>query len=261
MTAINIYLQQSRGILMTDALFIDMADTGRPVGFSEKCVAVPGQRMAVAARGDERVPKGVAFDIALLYEGIDSLIADEGQGVRDSYQTFLRSGLGVTVADVDVMIVGWSDIEDRPRGCYLAYRANGWSFDEFDHADGFGYPDLPDIEFDRLAAAGLSPEIHYNNSTFDPIYHGVPLMEAQRRTPAPLPSANGKPVFSIGGHILLTEVTRDGVTQTVIHEWPDKWGVPIRPAPYGATPKDAAALDAATEKRARKAAKLQRIAS
>lgn len=231
MTAINIFLQEKRAVVMTDALFIDFR-TGRPVMIQDKCAVAPGTAMVVAARGDWRVPQGIAADLARYYANIDQLIEDEGDSVRSLYDAWLHgSGLEVMFAPVQIMVVGWSEEFGRPRGA-LVHLADTWAFAEIDPAEGMAAPLPDDRELDRLAALGVEPGSDWDLLSFDPLAHGVPFMEAQRRMKLPLPNGTGRQVHSVGGHILLTEVTADGVRQEIIHRWEDSLGEPIAPAGF-----------------------------
>jgi hypothetical protein len=74
-----------------------------------------------------------------------------------------------------------------------------------------------------MREVGLVPPV--SMADFDPVRHGIPAMEAFRRTPAILdsqtPSAFG---HGVGGFVAHTEITRERVTTTVIHEWGDALG-------------------------------------
>ncbi|WP_182422300.1 hypothetical protein [Aureimonas sp. ME7] len=251
MTAINIVLQRARALVLTDSLFIHGV-TGRPSFFAEKCAAVHGAAMAVTARGDYRVPEMIAGRLPQLYADIDSLIADEGQAVRDLYTSWVAAfGEHVFQAKVEIQIVGWSEEKRRPRGFQLVFH-DTWTVAEISD-EGSAAP-LPDeCELDRLALIGCGPGVHWDCSTFDPIRHGIPLMEAQRRMVLPLPTKEPASSHIVGGHILLTEINRDDVSQRVIHEWHDAEGVEIEPAPFVAPVIDPAEPPAGMNRQQRRA--------
>jgi hypothetical protein len=69
------------------------------------------------------------------------------------------------------------------------------------------------------------------------------------------------PISLVGGHITLTEVSKDGVSQRVVHRWADEPGVPIEPEPFQKSAIHSPELDRAAAKRARKAAKLAKVAA
>ncbi|MBB3936554.1 hypothetical protein [Aureimonas phyllosphaerae] len=251
MTAINIVLQASRAIVMTDALFID-GRTGAPWFFREKCVAAPGTTMVVAARGDYRVPDLIAGELVHLYGDIDSLLADDGQAVCDLYSAWVASaGNHVFNAAVELHIVGWSADHNRPRGATLVFNGQ-WHVAEIG-GEGVGSP-LPDAhELARLNAIGSGPGVDWDCATFDPFRHGIPLMEAQRRMALPFRSGEPMTVHTVGGHILLTEITAHGVTQTVVHEWPDVEGEVIQPERFEMPAKAAATSPVGLNRQQRRA--------
>jgi hypothetical protein len=57
---------------------------------------------------------------------------------------------------------------------------------------------------------------------FDAVTHGIPLMEAFRRTP------EGE-LYGVGGLVSHTEISRDRVETRIIHQWPDRVGERIAP--------------------------------
>jgi hypothetical protein len=66
-------------------------------------------------------------------------------------------------------------------------------------------------------------------SDFDPVQHGIPIMEAFRRTSAPLHEGYPAIGYGVGGFIAHTLIERNRVTHNIIHEWPDVIGEPIDP--------------------------------
>lgn len=69
--------------------------------------------------------------------------------------------------------------------------------------------------------------------TFDATRHGLPIMEAQRRDMDQMDGdENGAALSLVGGHMVATEITSDGITQRVVHRWADEVGVPIQPASF-----------------------------
>lgn len=236
MTAINIFLQKTRAVVMTDALIIDTR-TGQPVALRDKCTNAKGAGMVVLARGDWRVPAVIADDLADYYSNIDQFIADEGEAARNLYDEWVRSYEGGVICDdVEIMVVGWSPSLDRPCGAQIVKKGS-WKFARIGK-EGRAGPLPDDREMRRLRMIGAEPETHWDLETFDPVRHGIPYMEAQRRMTFPL-GRNGPRIHVVGGWIMCTEITRDRIYQHVIHEWDDIDGMPIEVAPFVAPERSA----------------------
>jgi hypothetical protein len=93
----------------------------------------------------------------------------------------------------------------------------------------FNLPFLYEEEQAELAMVGSRPAKDFSQTSFDPLYHGVQIMECQRRQAYDTPwGAKG---HIVGGHILMTEIRPGSVTQRVIHQWSDKVGERIIPEP------------------------------
>jgi hypothetical protein len=74
-----------------------------------------------------------------------------------------------------------------------------------------------------MREVGLVPPVSI--ADFDPVRHGIPAMEAFRRTPAALDSEPDSAFgYGVGGFIAHTEITHERVTTTIIHEWSDAVG-------------------------------------
>ena len=58
------------------------------------------------------------------------------------------------------------------------------------------------------------------------------MLTAQRHATTPRPGTDGGEMgHVIGGQVVATELSADGISQRVIHAWPDKLGELIQPAP------------------------------
>lgn len=79
--------------------------------------------------------------------------------------------------------------------------------------------DLP--EYAKASATGFRP------GRFDPGSDMLALIEAQRNHP--IPTTDGSMGHLIGGTLMRTEVSRDGVEVEELHAWPDAIGERIKP--------------------------------
>ncbi len=96
------------------------------------------------------------------------------------------------------------------------------------------------VDWFWLHRQGAEIDIDYDAETFDPERHGLPLMEVLRRIRAD-PNFLPSQAYMVGGGVDLTEITRDGVTQRLLREWPDAVGELILPGPLPRVPlKDVA---------------------
>lgn len=222
MTAINAILKRDRAIMMTDAALY--SPSGDIIGFGQKAFAIPSLKAAIAVRGAQKVAALLAMEMAMVYKSFDHLLADAEDDLRKFCDASFMHLSDLGMSDIDIVVVGWSDAANCAKGC--SYNT---VTDEFELIDGWEISPFPADERENLRAVGAVAELHWTESTFDPIRHGIPYMEAQRRL---LCDVNGRLTRIVGGHILLTEITREGVFQRVIHHWDDEIGQPISPAAF-----------------------------
>jgi len=229
MTAINVFLRRDRAIMMTDAAMY--TPQGVIVGFGQKAVAMPRQRAVIACRGAQKVTALLAMELSITYPSFDAMAENAEADLRTYHEQHLMELAALGMQDINVVVAGWSDRINGPAGFYYDS-----TVDVFGMVDGFvGGPLINDEELDNLHSIECEIDVDVAVADFDPIRHGIPFMEAQRRMRIEV-SDIADPISIVGGHILLTDVTRDGVSQRVIHEWPDEVGAPIEPVPFKATP-------------------------
>ncbi len=133
-----------------------------------------------------------------------------------------------------VYLIGWSEEKDQP----LAVCMNMWSdghsrIDQiiansggagerfkFEHCDFSGTP-VPSPELRHTAGFWIPDDLNQVNPEIDLLH----LLEVQRHE-----EVTGH--HWIGGSALLTSIDRTGVTQRIVHTWPeDKVGEVIKPLP------------------------------
>lgn len=239
MTAINGFLQRDRGFLMADGAFY-LSD-GTPMGFGSKIVSIPKLHAAIAARGYSLIAPTIAMEMAIKYADFDDMldrVDDDLTAWEGAQRDFLHV---VGFPHFELHMMGWSKREARPRyACWTNRRE-----DEDDKVEGLHEEPgclvspylMPDQELKELPKLGVFMGAPGFLDSFDPIRHGVPIMQAQRRDVDELDGheENGK-VCIVGGHIEVTEIDEAGISQRVVHRWADQTGVLVEPEAL--SPKD-----------------------
>lgn len=227
MTAINVFFRRDRAIMMTDASVY--TPQGLIVGFGQKAVSMPTLRAAIACRGSQKVAAILAMEMSIAYQTYDQLLENVEGHLRAYHDLHVMELARLGSQDINIAVVGWSASNNAPAGFTFDSRA-----DAFQEIDEYALGPLPDDdEMDRLHALRCEPEEDYKPGDFHPTRHGIPLMEAQRRMRFEINDVSGC-IPIVGGHILLTEVSADGVSQRIIHRWDDEPFMPIEPAAFHA---------------------------
>ncbi|AMB48420.1 hypothetical protein [Methylobacterium sp. AMS5] len=236
MSGIVVFESSQRVTMLTD-LSLYQPD-GTIVAFEPKAFPVDSWDGAISGRGD-RAGINVALDLAERYGSFDEFVARSAPEIERWHRaaTALAGG-GQTV--IEIHVIGWSELADRPRAfvlcspieCHTDETAYVWR--GHDAEDGCFYHAMGATELWRLHRQGAEPRVDFDAETFDPIRHGIPLMEAMRRGRGD--AAYGSNIAGrhlVGGAVVLTVVDRDGARQGMIHGWPDDTvGEPIQPAPF-----------------------------
>lgn len=225
MTAINVFLRRDRAIMMTDASLY--TPQGVIVGFGQKAVAMPNMRAVIACRGSQKVTALLAMEMSAVYQGYDELFHNAERDLRAYHDQHLMELSRLGLQEINIVVAGWSASKNAPAGFYFDS-----STDTFEEIDGYVAGPLPDEAEDaNLHAIRCEIDVDVDPAAFDPVRHGIPFMEAQRRMKLEISDVS-EPMSIVGGHILLTEVSRDSVSQRVIHRWNDEIGMPIEPAEF-----------------------------
>lgn len=238
MTAINVVLRRDSAVMMTDAAIY--SPQGLVLGFGQKAVAIPGMKAVVAVRGAQKITALLAMEMSVTFRSIDQLIA-AGDTYFDAIMELIADTLPEGLEEAQIVVAGWSDAQDRAVGCI--YCTSDDDGETFRLIDNYAFAPLPDEnEFRRLRMQRAEIEHSYRPSEFDPIRHGIPLLEAQRRMKIiPIAADMEEAISIVGGNVLLTEVDRDGVSQRIVHEWPDVASENIAPEPFSLYPTRPAA--------------------
>ena len=221
MSAFATLVRPDRAFLWTDGSVVDFE--GALLEVRRKCFAVAGQRMVVTGRGPKHLPR--IFAERLAEEGVtpDDL-REHGEDITgrffEEHEEFLAS---LPASATDLCIVAWSDVEAT---AIVALRTTEPADDglHFTFGTEFCAPGL-DVKGAKRLRLRLGP---VPLDEVDPDLYGLTLVEAQRQVPGDEKLGLGG-IYVVGGHILQTEVSAAGVTEKIIHTWPDEIGKPIDP--------------------------------
>ncbi|WP_082557910.1 hypothetical protein [Methylobacterium sp. Leaf361] len=237
MSAVNVICGSRRACVLTDASLYDAA--GTIVGFELKAFAIESWTGVITGRGNWWGPTFVRT-LAETFASFDEFLTRSASAIEREHRAAMAAGDLAGQTLIEVHAVGWSERRDRPEAYVLRSPSAFLDVDELpyvwrsleDEGGTFHCAHLNAGELWNLHRQGAEPDVDWTVETFDPVRHGIPLMEFQRRQPSDEragPGVAGKHV--IGGALWLTVINREGVRQGVIREWPDQVGAPIRPEP------------------------------
>jgi hypothetical protein len=231
MSAINALVQRNAVHMMTDSLLYvkgKVLQTNFP-----KCLPIRGMRAAVASTG----PASFAYLLAEMLakcETFDEVVAKDREWWRGAFDWYVENERNGASEYATVVLIGWLEHENRP-AAFAIEISNGGERAEWVRSNS-AYSDpttvahdlvelpilanpTPPVE-DLVAAGwpiGVAPD---DRDAEADLLH---MLEIQRRRPA----SDG--LHYIGGHAVMTSVDVNGVSQRVVHSWPDKAGKRVRP--------------------------------
>lgn len=239
MTAINLFCQGGTAFMATDTATTEVG-TGLLLSRRPKVLEVPHARMAMCWTGvapnlpGQSVENGPRQRIraALLILGVDLRRASQA-AIMAALPAVLRAmhleniaampGAEPELLSLTVAIALWC----RERGPMVVIgnsEAHGplpaYTFARVRHFHSAARPDC------SIVPAALGREANVSDpSDFDARKDALALLEAQRRI---CETPSGLRYHTVGGRAILTEVSRRGVTSTVLRRWPDVINQPIR---------------------------------
>ena len=236
MSVANVIVSSQRACLLTDSSLYD-AD-GTIIAFEPKAYPIDSWNGAITGRGNWW---GVTFarDLAEAYGSFDEFLAKSAPAIDRAHRMALAAEALHGQSLIEVSVIGWSEQRDRAEA-YLLQSPNNLRGDIpwytwvslNDEDENIHFHGISTRARWQLHRQGAEPDVDFTAETFDPIRHGLPLIEAQRRSPGNETLGEGMGGrYLIGGELWLTVVDRKGVRQGIIHSWPDKVGEPIRPEP------------------------------
>ncbi|PJI55724.1 hypothetical protein CTI14_02425 [Methylobacterium radiotolerans] len=233
MTAINVLLQREAGHLVTDAAWYDLDGVVQNFGPKSQVVAHwPG---AIAARGPGLANAMIATEAGLLFadfdafaDGAAAFLQNWCEREADHLAGWLEQG------HVEVIAIGWSRAQDRPRAIFVSSKdetaeaeARGIKIDaetmhlalpyqvlEIDA--GYVRP-LPTSE--AMAFYKVDPEADFDELP-SIAHYAAGIVCAQRELREPL-LPGGEPVCFVGGYMMMTTITRHGVSAVKGIVFPD----------------------------------------
>ncbi|MEN3793376.1 hypothetical protein [Fulvimarina sp. MAC3] len=232
MSAYATLCRPDAGYLWTDGAIYD-ADT-RLVQVSRKAHPVAGKPLVVTGRGGTALPILFAELLASEDLTIDAL-ATEGEAITgrflDEHAGYIASleEAGAMIDPQrrqasDLVVIGWSERLVAP----LVVLRTTWPEEDgilFKIGEQFSAPAISAKAGRRLAmrlgGASSASEVH-------PRAYGLALFDTMRKTPGDA-ALGYEGVYAVGGHVLETVVTAEGVSQRIIQTWPDKIGEWIDP--------------------------------
>ncbi|KQZ50726.1 hypothetical protein ASD54_10985 [Rhizobium sp. Root149] len=230
MTAINVLRQSKRAYIMTDSAGYDTE--GVVHCFYSKTVTIPHLRAAIAVRGSANAVALIAAALGSRFSTFDDLVVSGGVVAEEIYDHYFAIMTNCGETELEIYLAGWSEARDRPE-TYVAFSS------EAPNRVDLNLPPWVFVEIDEFSAAPLPSEdllqkVGFKDRSVEavsPLKGGLKVMEAQRITPlTPRWLRGGKShCFVVGGFVTLTEITQSGVSQSVIHRWPDKAGRAIHP--------------------------------
>lgn len=223
--------------MLTDSSLYDAE--GIIFDFDRKAFPVEAWNGVVSFRGNMMGMVAIG-EMAEHYASFDEFIARSAPTFEHIHRVALAAGnlSGQTLFELHAM--GWSEREDRarafilqcglPRGLQSGRPDYVWVSLDDEEEGSCHYADLSNRALWRLHRVGAEPDEDFTAETFDPIRHGIPLAEEQRRTTVdPKFGLGGGNIHFIGGDLWVTVVERSGTSGGIIHSWPDTIGERIVP--------------------------------
>ncbi len=231
MSALNVWVSKNRAFMLTDSVIYD--GSANIIDFAKKAVPVESWTGVISGRGNIWGTIA-AKQLAESYGSFDEFISRSGPILQAGHREAEAAGNLHYSSIVEIVVAGWSESRNRAMAFSLGNLAEPpfvWA--DICNGEESGFAEGPmistELEEWRLHRVGAST-LDYEPEDFDPIRHGLPLMEAQRREKTSPELFAGEPFHCVGGAVWCSIVTRDGVEQSVIHDWNDEIGVPIVPA-------------------------------
>jgi hypothetical protein len=245
MSACNVLVQKAAVHIMVDGL--SYGSDGVIEAISQKCWACPTSHFVVSSMGAGSAGLIFSVEAGRLFPSFDALVASIEVAMPEICQKHAASLGQSEFTDCEVYFAGWSKARNRPEAYIMRVHdeASQAYWDEQTQNTGYEakpYKLMPitDItgnpaaDVAELREAGLVRKdvtVDELCEVLDPCIDLLAMLEVQRRRKTPL--RPGLPVRHwVGGLALLTSITRDGITQRVVHRWEeDAIGQIVKPRP------------------------------
>ena len=212
MSAMNSFIARdgATGYLLTDTACTLLPGDISAHGFPGKVVSLPHLRMVFATCGYAHL--GAPFQmLASQFSSFDDLAANFRAPWRNAMGNLSAGAPKINCA---ALVVGWSDAEGRVRA-FIAQTTKDWEPEFFDLILA------PDVDIETVQFHDFAGPILFATPPRD-LWR---IMQVQRAYALTAEDDGHRGL--IGGHVVLTELTRDSITHRVIHRWPDVIGWPI----------------------------------
>lgn len=225
MSTLTIFARGDRALMLSDTAGTTSDLTVR--AWVNKVATVPHLKMALTVQGAAEAVGTFANRLASDLGSFDAIVRDgAGYLAEEHADNAARWESGTGLADFRLGLVGWSEERRRFDAYYLQSR------------DADGAPAFTFVRRDLVMAPELDPadivalQIPKDGTAFsaDAQAYLLRIMAVQRHATTPR-LGGGEPGHVVGGQVVATELTRTGITQRVVHAWPDRLGEPIQPAP------------------------------
>ena len=213
MTAVSMIAQAASASLLTDGALYD--DVGTIRAIASKVATSTRLRMAIAGMGRVN-PVEIANAMPATGTQGDAMrsLPAIAKQQREANRREAPQFEHVELNDLQLFVAMWSDDTDRPE-C--------WIISTETRCFGAGYRPYSLVEVEQLWIPGIKAA-GFDPARFDPIEDGRRVLVEQRGN---LHEDDGRSY--VGGFGELTTVTRNGIAQRRLVEWPDKVGEVIRP--------------------------------
>lgn len=235
MSACNVIQQEHAVHLITDGASYDMS--GRVIRIGSKVVELPDARVAFTSRGT-----GGTWPLSLVNElagatSLDEVLDRLPAATRLLHQIFKSMAKRPGNDDLEhfeITLIGWSGVRGQPECWCLGSHEIGDPTDDSVAAGLDGYEPYKPLEMMILSAApGVSVSAVLGRQiasiedvyAMDPEIDGLAIIEAQRAARYDVKSVPGlDQIHVVGGFAELTTATHNGISRTILKEWPDRIG-------------------------------------
>lgn len=229
MSAVTVFARGNRAVLLSDTAGYDPDVIVR--AWVNKVATLPHLRTAMVGQGAAEALSTLSDRLACELQTFDSMIEHGEAFLAAEHDLHMMRWADGGNPDFRLCIVGWSTSRKRFEAHYI-------------HSiDSLGIPPFTFVQKELILAPMLAASdlealgVPTDGGAFaaDAQTHLLRILKLQRRVPAPVHNFEGvSEGYSIGGEVIATELTLEGITQRVIHRWPDKLDEPIRPEPMPA---------------------------
>jgi hypothetical protein len=224
MTAINALVVPGAAYLITDTAIYD----GLAIvhGFSTKVTTLPHLGMAISTSGYHEQHAAVVLGLRE-FMSFDDFVDGGEVRLRELWDDghFELVGPDDGRENFRLVVVGWSD-RDKCAQLYVLCTEAQPACEAF-ALTASPIALNPGVHPDVLEEAGLTVDGKAAGEPEDWLMRLIDLQRSRRSGPRGTPCSYIEPdaengTYTIGGHAVLTKLTRHGITQRVVRRWPDQ---------------------------------------